>query len=140
MPQTPAQRRAKRDAYARSLTDPRSGKPFKNYNALDTYQRNLKAQAKGFTSRGQERSAKAGKLVSEVQEKFPGSWRKFLGDQKPTERLAKDFLKAFGPYPAKVSERYATESEALRQAYIDGMEDADYEWNWSLWRDEYSSL
>lgn len=140
MAQTPQERRARRDAYARSLTDPRSGQPFKNYNALDTYQRNLKAKSRGFTSRGQERNRKAGKVAKQVQEQFPGSWRRFLGDQKPTEKLAKDFLKAFGPYPKTVTDKYRDESEELRAAYIEGMDANDYDWNWSLWRDEYSAL
>lgn len=138
--QTPSERRAKRDAYAQSLTDPRTGQPFRNYNALDTYQRNLKAKSRGFSSRGQERHQKAGKAVTEAQDRFPGSWRRFLGDQKPTEKLAKDFLKAFGPYPRTVTNRYRDESEALRAAYVAGMSEQDYDWNWSLWRDEYSAL
>lgn len=138
--QTPSERRAKRDAYARTQTDPRTGQPFRNYNALDTYQRNQKAKARGFTSRGQERNRKAGKAVTEAAQRFPGSWQRFLGDQKPTERLAKDFLKAFGPYPRTVTDKYRDESEELRDAYVKGMSANDYDWNWSLWRDEYSAL
>lgn len=151
MAQTPSERRARRDAYARSLIDPRSGQPFANYNALDTYQRNLKAQQQGFSSRAQkryqsepERQRRAargeGKLVREARENFPLSWDRFLGDQQPTEALAKDFLKAFGPYPRRPSELYKIESEELRAAYVAGMEREGLDWDWRLWRHEYSSL
>lgn len=147
MAQTPAQRRAQRDAYARSLTDPRTGQPFKNYNALDTYQRNEKAKQRGFTSRAAERGAREraqgvqgrGKNVREAEERFPLSWERFLGDQKPTERLAKDFLKAFGPYPNRPSELYKIESEELRQAYIDALDNRGIDWDWRLWRHEYAA-
>lgn len=138
--QTPAERRARRDAYARSLTDPRTGKPFKNYNALDTYQRNVKAASKGFTSRAQQRYQTEGKKAKEARELFPGSWNKFLGGQKPTEQLARDFLKAFGPYKSNTTDRYRDESEELRAAYIDHMMEYEYEWDWDLWREEYSAL
>lgn len=140
MAQTPAQRRARRDAYARSLTDPRTGQPFRNYNALDTFQRNEKAKQRGFSSRAQERGVKAGKNVREAQEQFPISWDRFLAGQKPTEKLAKDFLKAFGPYPRRTSELYRIESEELRQAYIDGLENRGIDWDWRLWRHEYAAI
>jgi len=78
MAQTPAQRRAQRDAYARSLTDPRTGQPFKNYNALDTYQRNEKAKQRGFTSRAAERGAPALSLrgidYTQPSQPFPLEW------------------------------------------------------------------
>ena len=140
MAQTPAERRARRDEYARGITDPRTGTPFKNYNALDTYQRNVKAQQKGFTTRAQERYVATGKLAKAVTEKFPGSWQRFLGGNAPTEKLARDFLIAFGPYRKGMTHAERDRSEALRDAYVEHMEDNDYDWNWDLWREEYSAL
>jgi hypothetical protein len=140
MAQSPSARRARRDAYARSLTDPRTGQPFKNYNALDTYQRNLKSQARGFTSRAQERRETESAELRRVQDAFPLSWQRFLGDQRPTRELAKDFWKAFGKYPRNVSHRYRDESEELRAAYVAGMEAQGTDWDWNLWRVEYAAV
>jgi hypothetical protein len=135
MAQTPGERRAKRDEYARGLTDPRSGQPFKNYNALDTWQRNERAKAKGYESRTAQRKAET---VTLAQTKFPGSFPRFLGGRKPTETLAREFLKAWGPYTQAQRQAAIAESHRLRQEYLDS-DDSD-DWNWTQWREEYSSL
>jgi len=100
----------------------------------------LRAKAKGFSSRSQERRVTLDKNIAEVQAKFPLSWQRFVGDQPETKQLAKDFLKAFGKYPRNVSHRYRDESEELREAYIAAMETRGQDWNWNLWRSEYASL
>lgn len=135
MAQTPAEKRAKRNAYAQSLTDPRTGRPFKNYNALDTWQRNEKAKSRGFDSRSKERKATT---VGVAAEKFPGSWPLFLAGRKPTETLARSFLKAWGPYTPKTRAAAKAEAHRLRAEFLAGNDSDD--WNWNLWREEYGSL
>jgi hypothetical protein len=138
--QTPAERRARRDAYARSLMDPRTGQPFRNYNALDTWQRNQKAQTQGFSGRGQKRYQQvAVTLVRQARGQFPGAYSRFLelNDLKSTETSARRFLKAFGPYPKQgLTGKYIQQSKDLRAQYLADMD----EWDWDLWREEYSQI
>lgn len=138
MAQTPAERRAKRDTYARGITDPRTGEPFRNYNALDTYRRNEKAKAEGFKSRAAKRYIELKRYEGEAKLKFPESYPMFVEEMggRVTEKQARDFLQGFGPYPSEWTPAYAQRSKELRAAYIERMPG----WDWRLWREEYASL
>jgi hypothetical protein len=132
MAQTPADRKLKRDQYAQSLG-------FRNYNALDTYRRNEKARAEGYKSRAAKRYARTTKPLIEDAKRFE-SFATYLGDRKPTEKAARDFLKAFGPYPNAVTSSYKSAARNLRDRLIDWMQDNDIEWDWNKWREEYNAL
>lgn len=134
MAMTPAERRQRRDANAQSRVNPDTGRPFRNYNELDTWQRNQRAKAAGYTSRSQARYAKEVKgALQRVTERFPRSWQDFLDstDGRPTQKLAAEFEKAFG------RGKKATKANKLaRQRLIEEL-GGDFDWN--LWRTEYSS-
>lgn len=146
MVQTPAERRAKRDEMARGRINPDTGMPFRNYNQLDTWQRNQKAKTKGFTSRAAERSRKElrgpvqgpkpvtsfGKEVTKAY-KLPDSFNAFLAGRQPTERLAKEFNDAFNKQPKRLSSDTRFHRRALR-ARLSAFEG----WDWQQWREEYA--
>lgn len=128
MAQTPEERKRKRDHYAQSLG-------FRNYYALDTHRRNQKARAEGYKSRAAKRYATTSKPLIEEAKKW-STFDRFLGSRKPSEKTAREFLKAFGKYPAKVTERYKKQARELRARLIQDLDD----WDWAAWREEYESM
>lgn len=131
---TPAEKRARRDERARSRINPSTGQPFRNYNELDTWQRNEKAKAQGYTTRSQKRYEKESKgAVERVSERFSNTWQAFLESTgaKPTVKNATEFEKAFG-----VGKKGTPANRARRQRFIDEM---GGDFDWQLWRTEYSS-
>jgi hypothetical protein len=127
---SPAERRQRRDERARERINPDTGQPFRNYNELDTWQRNQKAKAEGFKTRSQKRYQKTAKpLIDEMTTKFPESYRVFLNGAKPSETNARQFKKAFGKQgPATQSDK-----AARRKASVDSN-------FWRQWRVEYAGL
>ncbi len=128
------------NAAAQRTINPDTGKPFKNRNDRDTWRRNQKAKAQGFTSRAQQRRARekaqggtaTQKLIAQAQ-KFKASFKKFRAGRRPTKRLAQDFIDAFGTQgPATRHQRI------VRADYLDSDKGAD--WDWATWQEEYQSV
>lgn len=137
MAQTPAERRAKRDETARARINPDTGEHFKNYNQLDTWQRNQKAKKEGFTSRAQKRgSAKRSTPEQDKARKLPNSYHFFLRGRPSSETLAKEFNFALGPLPKAMpgDERFRARAE---REFILRFNQAE---NWPMWRNEYDAV
>lgn len=139
MAQTPAERRARRDAMAQARINPDTGMPFANYNALDTWQRNQKAKVMGFRNRYERRVEQAVAPVMGPQERkarlLPQSFYNFLRGRQPTEALARDFNDAFGRQPKRASKSTRLRLRALRARFS-----GEAGWSWALWRAEYATL
>jgi hypothetical protein len=138
MSQTPAERRARRDATAQSRINPDTGLPFRNYNELDLWQRNQKAKARGFTSRAKERREKQLSRPNgpEVQKalSLPLSWEAFLAGRPSSERLAKEFNDAWNKQPKRLPSTTRFHRRALRARSA-----AMLDWDWDQWRNEYDA-
>jgi hypothetical protein len=121
---SPAERRQRRDERAQQRINPDTGQPFRNYNQLDTWQRNQKAKAEGFTSRAAKRIRNSD--VTKAKQTLPETYQMVFGSKKRvTEREARDFMAGLGPGGL---------SHSLRRAYTQRAGS----FNWQLWRNEYS--
>jgi hypothetical protein len=136
MAQTPAERRARRDLTAQSRINPDTGVPFRNYNALDTWQRNQRAQAQGFRNRYELAKRRALGPGPELRRAYdlPNSFENFLQGREPTEALAQDFNRAFGHGSSGSSTSSRQRNKALRLRFA-----SEEGWDWRVWRDEYAA-
>ena len=148
---SPAERRARRDASAQARINPDTGVPFRNYNQLDTWQRNQKAKKEGFTSRAQKRGVqeKAKKVAATPSipkgkaglerrraSLLPNSYHYFLHGRESTEETAREFNRLFTKYQPKID----ADERFMRRAERDRVLGGNEAENWPMWRNEYDSL
>ena len=131
---TPSERRTRRDERAQAIVNPDTGQPFRNYNQLDTWQRNQKAKQAGFKTRSQARYQKVTKpLITEMQTKFPDTFSSFLDERPPTETLARQFKRAFGTKGPS-----SPIMKTARKTFSESEHGDNFDWRG--WRTEYASL
>lgn len=108
--------------------------PFRNYNALDTWQRNTRAKTAGFKNRYEQVKRKSLGPGPELRTAYelPNSFDNFLRGREPSEALAREFNQAFGKGSGGNSKTTRLRNHALRLRFA-----SEEGWDWKTWRDEY---